>query len=166
MLEGFDDDGLPIERPPATTITLRNLLTHTSGYAYEFWNADMARYLEVTGTPGIISLEKAALGVPLMFDPGSRWEYGIGIDWAGQMVEHVTGEPLSAYFAEHLTGPLGMDDTAFAPTPSWPNGWRACTPGDRRMVGADDPRTRRTPSSRWGVAASPRRCPTTGASSA
>ena len=118
VLEGFDDDGLPIERPPATTVTLRNLLTHTSGFAYELWNADMARYLEVTGTPSIMSLQRAALGAPLMFDPGSRWEYGIGIDWAGQMVERITGQPLGAYFAEHLTGPLGMDDTAFAPTPT------------------------------------------------
>jgi methyl acetate hydrolase len=118
VLEGFDDDGLPIERPPTTTITLRNLLTHTSGFAYEIWNADMARYQEVTGAPSVISLEMAALRVPLMSDPGTRWEYGIGIDWAGQMVEAVTGQTLGVYFAEHLTGPLGMHDTAFAPTPS------------------------------------------------
>jgi methyl acetate hydrolase len=118
VLEGFDDDGLPIERAPTTTVTLRNLLTHTSGFAYEFWNADMARYLEVTGAPSVISLEMAALRVPLMFDPGTRWEYGLGIDWAGQMVESVTGQTLGAYFAEHLTGPLGMHDTAFTPTGS------------------------------------------------
>jgi methyl acetate hydrolase len=118
VLDGFDDDGLPIERPPATTVTLRNLLTHTSGFVYEIWNADMARYLEVTGAPSIMSLQKASLRVPLMFDPGSRWEYGIGIDWAGQMVECATGQTLGTYFAEHLTGPLGMDDTAFMPTAS------------------------------------------------
>ena len=118
VLDGFDADGAPITRPAASPITLRQLLAHTSGFAYEMWNADYVRYLEATGTPSIRSLQKAALRVPLMFDPGTRWEYGIGIDWVGQMVEQVTGTTLGAYLAEHVTGPLGMTDTAFARTPS------------------------------------------------
>jgi len=117
VLDGFDGDGQPMTRPPTATVTLRNLLTHTSGFAYEIWDADMARYLEVTGNPSILTLEKASLRAPLMFDPGTRWEYGIGIDWAGQMVEQVTGTTLGEYFAEHVTGPLGMSDTAFEHTP-------------------------------------------------
>lgn len=114
VLDGFDGDGQPITRPPRTDITLRNLLTHTSGFVYDIWEADMARYLEVTGAPSVLTLQKAALSVPLMFDPGTRWAYGIGIDWAGQMVERVSGLTLGAYFEEHLTGPLAMADTAFA----------------------------------------------------
>lgn len=118
VLEGYDQDGNPRLRAPASPVTLRNLLTHTSGFVYDSWNPDMTRYLADTNTPGIISLQKAALRVPLMFDPGERWEYGIGIDWTGQMIEAVTGQTLGAYFAEHLTGPLGMTDTAFTPTDS------------------------------------------------
>ncbi|MDH3682886.1 MAG: beta-lactamase family protein [Acidimicrobiia bacterium] len=116
VLDGFSDAGEPVTREPSVPVTLRQLLTHTSGFAYEIWDERLARYLEVTGEPSILTLQEAALGIPLMFDPGSAWEYGIGIDWAGQMVEEVSGLTLGEYFAEHLTGPLGMDDTAFAPT--------------------------------------------------
>ncbi len=66
----------------------------------------------------MFSLRKAALQVPLAFDPGTKWEYGIGIDWAGQMVERVSGQTLGEFFAEHLTGPLGMADTSFVPAES------------------------------------------------
>jgi methyl acetate hydrolase len=118
VLDGFDGDGQPITRAPSDPITLRNLLTHTSGFVYDIWNSDSAKWHEVTGVPNILSLERASLTEPLMFDPGTRWEYGIGIDWAGQMVETVSGQTLGEYFAEHITGPLGMNDTAFAHTPS------------------------------------------------
>jgi methyl acetate hydrolase len=118
VLDGFDADGNPITRPPSTPITLRHLLTHTSGFVYEIWNANVNRWHEVTGKPGILTLEYEALEEPLAFDPGTRWEYGIGIDWAGQMVEKVSGLTLGQYFEQHLTGPLGMTDTAFAHTPS------------------------------------------------
>ena len=118
VLDGFDDAGQPVTRPPKTAITLRNLLTHTSGFVYDIWNTDCTRWHEATGEPNILTLENRALMEPLMFDPGERWEYGIGIDWAGQMVERVSGQTLGQYFAEHLTGPLGMHDTAFAHTAS------------------------------------------------
>ncbi len=118
VLDGFDQDGQPITRPPSTPITLRHLLTHTSGFVYDIWNAEVGRWHAVTGCPTILSLEHASLRTPLAFDPGTRWEYGTGIDWAGQMVEAVAGTTLGQYFAEHLTGPLGMTDTAFAHTPS------------------------------------------------
>lgn len=117
VLAGFDDDGQPITRPPSTPVTLRHLLTHTSGFVYDLWNADSARWHEVTGEPGVLTLQKRALLEPLMFDPGTRWHYGIGIDWVGQMVEVASGLTLGEYFSEHLTGPLGMVDTTFAPTP-------------------------------------------------
>lgn len=118
VLDGFDGDGQPVTRPPTAAITLRNLLTHTSGFVYDIWNADCTRWHEVTGEPNVLTLEKRSLMEPLMFDPGTRWEYGIGIDWAGQMVERVSGQTLGQYFAEHLTGPLGMNDTAFVHSPS------------------------------------------------
>lgn len=113
VLEGFDADGTPRLRAPKRAITLRHLLTHTSGHAYDMWNADIARYLEATGTPGIISCQNAALMLPLVSDPGEKWEYGIAIDWAGKAVEAVSGQTLAAYMQANILDPLGMTDTGF-----------------------------------------------------
>jgi len=113
VLEGFAADGTPRLRPARAAITLRHLLTHSSGFVYDLWNADMARYLAVTGKPGIISCANAALDLPLVFEPGTAWDYGIGIDWAGKAVEAVSGKSLGAYLADNLFAPLGMRDTGF-----------------------------------------------------
>jgi CubicO group peptidase (beta-lactamase class C family) len=77
----------------------------------------MARYQSATGTPPESSGTNAALKVPLLFDPGERWEYGISIDWVGKVVEAASGKTLSRYFKDHLTGPLGMLDTNFGVAP-------------------------------------------------
>jgi len=113
QVEGFDSAGEPKLRPARQPITLRHLITHTAGFVYDIWNADMGRYMEKTGVPGIISCQNAALALPLVFEPGEKWDYGINIDWAGLAVERVSGQRLGAYFAEHLFGPIGMKDTAF-----------------------------------------------------
>ena len=113
VLEGFDEDGTPRVRPPRRPITLRHLLTHTSGFAYDIWNADVGRYMAHHGIPGIIDCRNATLATPLVADPGERWEYGIGLDWAGKVVERVSGQSLEDYLREHVCGPLGMRDTAF-----------------------------------------------------
>lgn len=113
VLDGWDPDGEPVLRPPRGAITLRNLLTHTSGFTYDLWNADTQRYIQHTGMPDLSSGRVASLRQPLMFDPGERWEYGIGIDWVGQMIEAVAGCTLSDYMTEHILEPLGMHDTCF-----------------------------------------------------
>jgi CubicO group peptidase (beta-lactamase class C family) len=114
VLEGFDAGGQPRLRAPKRAITLRQLLTHTAGFAYEIWQPDIARYQEVTNTPGIITCANAALTTPLLFDPGERFEYGINIDWAGKMVEAASGQRLDAYLQQNILEPLGMKDTSFA----------------------------------------------------
>ena len=113
VLEGFDGNGESRLRPPKGDITLRQLLTHTAGFSYEIWNADILRYQQATGTPGITSCEDAALTTPLLFDPGTDWDYGINIDWAGKLVEAVSGQTLGAYLAAQVFEPLGMTSTAF-----------------------------------------------------
>lgn len=118
VLEGFDAAGKPRLRAPKRPITLRHLLTHTAGFAYELWAPAIAKYQEATGTPGITTCTNAALTTPLLFDPGDRWEYGINIDWVGKMVEAVSGQKLDRYFQEHVFGPLGMKDTSFKLSPS------------------------------------------------
>jgi CubicO group peptidase (beta-lactamase class C family) len=117
VLDGFDAAGEPRLRPARRPITLRHLLTHTAGFGYEVWNPDLARYVEKTGMPSILSGKLAALAMPLAFDPGERWQYGINIDWVGRIVEEVSGERLDAYFRDHIFAPLGMVDSGFAATP-------------------------------------------------
>ncbi len=113
VLEGFDADGAPKLRPAKNPITLRHLMTHTAGFAYDMWNGDMVKYLEKTGTPGITSCKNDALKTPLMTDPGTRWEYGTNIDFVGKAVEAASGKRLDAYLRDHLFTPLGMADTSF-----------------------------------------------------
>jgi len=114
VLEGFDESGAPRLRPAKRPITLRLLLTHTAGFGYEFLNADLIRYVKVSGTPSTSTGKLASLRQPLVFDPGDRWEYGINIDWAGRAVEAVSGQPLEVYFREKIFAPLGMSDTDYA----------------------------------------------------
>jgi methyl acetate hydrolase len=113
VLDGFDADFGPRLRAPRRPVTLRHLLTHTAGFVYDIWNADMLRYQQSQGIPGIIECKNATLQLPLAFDPGDRWDYGIGIDWVGKLVERVSGQLLEDYFREHIFGPLGMVDTGF-----------------------------------------------------
>jgi CubicO group peptidase (beta-lactamase class C family) len=117
VLEGFDADGKPKLRPAKRPITLRHLLTHTAGFAYDIWRADIGRYMELNEIPGIVSCQNKALTTPLCFDPGEAWHYGINIDWVGKAVEKASGLPLGDYFQKHLFDPLGMKDTAFKLTP-------------------------------------------------
>lgn len=114
VLEGFDADGAPKLRAARKPITLRHLLTHTSGLAYDFFHADLARYYAQIGG----SLMEAAPTAPVLaFDPGDGWQYGVSTDAAGWVVEHATGKGLDAVVAEQITGPLGMTDTTFVPRP-------------------------------------------------
>jgi len=113
VLEGFDAGGAPRLRPAQTPITLRHLLTHTAGFSYDIWSADIARYMAYADLPGIITCRNAALGTPLLFDPGERWEYGINVDFVGKAVEAISGQSLDIYLREHIFSPLGMNDTGF-----------------------------------------------------
>lgn len=108
VLEGFDADGQPILRPAKTAVTVRQLLTHTSGYVYEIWNENAARYASSEHGAG-----NDFLDVPLAFDPGTKWEYGISTDILGVLVEAVSGQLLDDYFREHIFMPLDMPDTHF-----------------------------------------------------
>jgi methyl acetate hydrolase len=114
VLEGFDDAGAPRLRPAKRPITLRHLLTHTAGFGYEFDNADLVRYVKATNTPQTSTGKLASIRLPLAFDPGERWQYGVNIDWAGRAVEAASGMPLEVYFRQHIFAPLGMSDTDYA----------------------------------------------------
>jgi len=107
VLTGFDARGMPQLRPAKKPITLRNLLTHTSGFSYPLWDANVLRY------------QKAAHGNkdlprrPLVFDPDSRWAYGGSLDKVSRLVEIASGESIDRYFDDHIFAPLGMTNTTF-----------------------------------------------------
>jgi methyl acetate hydrolase len=117
VLDGWDAAGEPILRAPKREVTLRDLMTHTSGFAYGLWDADLARYMAEEKVPDLATGEEAAFYPPLMFDPGERWEYGISIDWIGKLVETVSGQSLGAYMQESIFSPLGMTSTGYGITP-------------------------------------------------
>lgn len=117
VLEGFDNAGAPILRPASQPLTLRRLLTHTSGYGYNTWSADLDRFLRQAATPRIPTNTAELAAYPLLFDPGAGWTYGIGIDVVGRAIEIVTGKRLDACLAAAITDRLGMTDTMFVPGP-------------------------------------------------
>jgi methyl acetate hydrolase len=112
VLDGVDGD-TPRMRPPASKATVRHLVTHTSGLAYWFWNADIVKWEEATGIPNVVPGSDEAFKAPLVADPGSEFVYGISLDWLGKVVEAVAGKGLDEVVREGITGPLGMDDTMF-----------------------------------------------------
>jgi methyl acetate hydrolase len=107
VLTGFDAKGVPQLRKPKKPFTLRNLLTHTSGFSYPLWDAEVLRYFKCAH--GNKTLPRR----PLVFDPDTRWAYGGSLDTASRLVEIASGRSIDRYFREHITGPLGMKDTDF-----------------------------------------------------
>jgi CubicO group peptidase (beta-lactamase class C family) len=113
VIQGFDAANKPILKPATKQITLHHLLTHTSGFAYDTWDPTMFKYSTVVGppTPAVAPL------IPLIFEPGTRWQYGTSIDWAGKLVEKISGLTLEQYFQKNILQPLGMKDTSFLVAP-------------------------------------------------
>jgi methyl acetate hydrolase len=114
VIEGFDAQGQPKLRAPARDVTTRMLLLHTGGFGYDFFNETYNRLAQEHGQPSVVTASKEALTTPLLFDPGDAWEYGTNIDWAGQVVERLTGKRLGEVFAERIFRPLGITDMTFA----------------------------------------------------
>lgn len=113
LLDGFDAMGQPLLRAPRVQATVRHLATHTSGLAYEFWNARMGRCMAATQAPSILAGTKSSAFYPLQFEPGTQWDYGIGIDWLGLVVQKVAGQSIDQFCHEQIFSPLAMNDTSF-----------------------------------------------------
>jgi len=113
-------EGKPYTIPATQPITIRNLLTHTSGISYN-WDADLgALYKEANVASGILPFDgtigesvKRLAKLPLLFNPGERWNYSLGIDVLGYLIEVLSGKPLDQFFKERIFEPLGMKDTFF-----------------------------------------------------
>lgn len=99
--------------------TLRQLLTHTSGLSYPFNPGVLARHMEEkkitfrVDEPTLAERVDHLAELPLAFEPGTKWEYSVGIDVLGRVVEVVSGKTLDQFFAEEIFTPLGMTETSF-----------------------------------------------------
>ena len=112
ILTGFDGKGAPQLREAHEPLTLRNLLTHTSGFSYPLWDGNVLRYIQFARSRRNKDLPR----MPLMFEPGAKWAYGGSIDRVSRMVEIASGQGIDRYFRDNITGPLGMSDTGFTIT--------------------------------------------------
>ena len=114
--------GQPYTVPAAKVITIKDLLRHTSGLTYP-WNADVGQaYVDANVGDGLAQYDgtigdsvKHLATIPLLFNPGDRWEYSLSVDVLGRLVEVVSGMPLDQFFKARILDPLGMKDTYFFP---------------------------------------------------
>jgi methyl acetate hydrolase len=114
VLDGFSNTGEPILRPLRRPITLHHLLTHTSGLAYTIWNEALGKYRTREPDARPIDGPDLRLSLPLVFDPGERWEYGTNTEWAGFAVEKAAQLSLGEYMQQNIFSPLAMHDSAFS----------------------------------------------------
>jgi methyl acetate hydrolase len=113
VLEGFGADGAPKLRPARSAVTLRHLLTHSSGYSYERWSADLLRAHAALGLKRVPRDAAELAREPLLFDPGTGWSYSISTDLVGMAVAAASGQKLDDFMAARIFAPLGMADSAF-----------------------------------------------------
>ncbi|KIW10470.1 hypothetical protein PV08_11434 [Exophiala spinifera] len=108
---------------PTSKITMRTLLSHSSGFAYDPLDQNLIKWATANGRDKeMLSGEQKAYERPLVFNPGSGWRYGPGIDWAGKVIEAVSHKSLDEYMQEHIWSRVGMSNTTFHPEhrPSFP----------------------------------------------
>lgn len=118
ILTGFDETGSPQLKKATVPITLRLLLSHSSGLSYPFLNPKIANFLEAQGRDPLAPRRSVTedYKLPLTYEPGQGWEYSCGIDYAGLMVERVNGGmKLGEYMKKHIFDVLGMESTTFRP---------------------------------------------------
>eukprot|EP01037_Dinobryon_pediforme_P010976 gene10976-11057_t len=113
VFERFGVDGRPILNPGKTLVTLRQLLTHTAGYGYDTWNQPMGHIQATLQIPRVPTSSDELRRMPLLFEPGTQWNYGINTDIVGRACEVVTGLRLDELVRTEITDPLGMADTSF-----------------------------------------------------
>ena len=123
VFERFDDRGMPVYRNPVRAITPRDLMTHSAGFAHRVWSRELLHYEQHMSERGVTHSGEGGDGVewtvPLLFDPGLRWEYsGTAIDLLGRVIEEITGMSIGSYLRTAFFEPLGMVSTGWELSPS------------------------------------------------
>jgi CubicO group peptidase (beta-lactamase class C family) len=102
---------------PAGAITVQQLLTHTAGFSYGFSNTDpvdkLYRERELLAAPSLDAFVERLAGIPLRYEPGTRWAYSVAVDVTGALIERLSGQRLDRFLHDRLFEPLGMRDTFF-----------------------------------------------------
>jgi CubicO group peptidase (beta-lactamase class C family) len=116
ILCGFKAEGLPILQERCVPITLRQLLTHSAGLGYDFSDEPLARFQaqRCRAVPSGATINDR-FDLPLLFEPGTSWNYSCAIDWVGKLVQELTGTPLDDYMQANIWEPLGVTEFKFWP---------------------------------------------------
>ena len=117
----FDADGKPVLAAPKKPATMRQLMSHTAGFGYGLAGDDPVnkafRDERVLASQNLDAMMKKIAGIPLLYEPGTRWSYSVAVDIQGYLVQKLSGQKFGDYLKAHVTGPIGMTDTAFYVTP-------------------------------------------------
>ena len=117
VFAGLDAKGGPRTEAPDHAPTMAELMTHTAGLSYGFNPDDPVDKLyqaaHVWRSGSLAEMSAKVAGLPLAYQPGSKWLYSLSMDIQGAVIERLTGQSLPDFMQEHLFGPLGMVDTAF-----------------------------------------------------
>jgi CubicO group peptidase (beta-lactamase class C family) len=116
-----DHDGKPVLATPKRPPTMKELMSHTAGFAYGLSGNDPAneafRKEGVLASKNLDEMMTKIAGIPLLYEPGTKWSYSAAVDIQGYLVQKLSGQKFGDYLKQHVTGPMGMADTAFYITP-------------------------------------------------
>ena len=144
---GKDANGAAQYRSPARAITVRDIMRHTAGFGGTGEDSPVAA-LYTQADPTALTHDLSEMGrrlaaVPLQYDPGERWYYGIAVDVQALLIERLTGKPYAEYVRERVLTPLGMKDTAWRqPDANWARFAAMYLKRDGALVRQDDAQTR------------------------
>ena len=114
-------DGAPVLTAPKKPATMRQLMSHTAGFGYGLAGDDPTnkafRDQRVLGSQDLDEMMKKIAGIPLLYEPGTKWSYSVAVDIQGYLVQKLSGQKFGDYLKAHVTGPIGMTDTAFYVSP-------------------------------------------------
>src|SRR5262245_26429877 len=114
-------DGKAVLASPKKPATMRQLMSHTAGFGYGLGGDDPVnkafRDERVLGSQNLDEMMQKNAGIPLLYEPGTKWSYSVAVDIQGYLVQKLSGQKFGDYLKEHVTGPIGMGDTAFFVTP-------------------------------------------------
>jgi CubicO group peptidase (beta-lactamase class C family) len=114
-------DGKPVLVTPKKPATMRQLMSHTAGFGYGLSDRDPVnkafREQGVLSAMNLDDMMTKISGIPLLYEPGTKWFYSAAVDIQGYLVQKLSGQRFGDYLKQHVTGPIGMTDTAFYVTP-------------------------------------------------
>jgi CubicO group peptidase (beta-lactamase class C family) len=116
-----DADGKPVLTSPKKPATMRQLMSHTAGFGYGLLGVDPVntafRDQRVLYSQDLDDMMNKIAGIPLLYEPGTKWSYSVAVDIQGYLVQKLSGQKFGDYLKDHVIGPIGMTDTAFWVTP-------------------------------------------------